>query len=142
MSGKPPATAGGGKPRTARSRPGTSGRHVNEPAFIVAAIANKGLEVGCAAMNLKSPELILSQYTDTQTFGNSLSLFQLYDPVEILLPSTMEKSQLREFAKNLFPMTHVQLIARKFFDESKGFRQLKELVTKETHTFEQDMGSK
>lgn len=43
-------------------------------------------ELGIAALNLHRPELVLFQFTDNQTFSNTMRLLNFFDPQEIILP--------------------------------------------------------
>jgi hypothetical protein len=40
-------------------------------------------KVGLCAIDLKNPELFLSQYPDTQTFLHTCTKLSIYDPVEV-----------------------------------------------------------
>jgi len=68
------------------------------PVFIVALIENKFREViiilefsllilakqvGLAAMNIHSPELLLTQSADSPTYVNTMAMLQFYEPTEV-----------------------------------------------------------
>jgi DNA mismatch repair protein MSH4 len=74
-----------------------------------------------AAMNLKSPSLKISQFCDRSvTFENTCNMLCLYDPVEIILPTTLNNSKLSDLLKQEFPNSQVNFVARKLFNETKG----------------------
>ena len=45
----------------------------------------KLVKVGLCAIDLKNPELFLSQYPDTQTFLHTCTKLSIYDPVEVIV---------------------------------------------------------
>ncbi|XP_063933913.1 mutS protein homolog 4-like [Zophobas morio] len=56
----------------------------------IAVVVGRGLacEVGMAVMDLHSPELILLQFSDNQTFVKTLTTLEFYEPSDLLMPST------------------------------------------------------
>uniref|UniRef100_A0A7N6AI53 DNA mismatch repair protein n=1 Tax=Anabas testudineus TaxID=64144 RepID=A0A7N6AI53_ANATE len=58
---------------------------------IVAVVEGRGLargEIGMASINLKCPELVLSQFADTGTYAKVITKIHILVPLEILMPDT------------------------------------------------------
>ena len=45
-------------------------------------------EMGIASIDMKSPSISLSQFSDTATFVRTLTKLNILNPVEIIFPST------------------------------------------------------
>ena len=72
---------------TAQRTPGQQ-----QTANLVALVEGRGVakgQIGMASLDLKSPELVLSQFPDTQTYARLLTKLQILSPVEIVLPATL-----------------------------------------------------
>lgn len=77
---------------------------------------------------MNSPQLNLCQFHETSsTYDNLCVMLQLYDPVEIILPVTMNQTKIVEALSFEFPKSKINFIARKFYNESKGYSKMEGL---------------
>ena len=56
--------------------------------YFPALVEGRGLargEIGMASMDLKCPELILSQFSDMQTYVKTITKLQIINPLEVRL---------------------------------------------------------
>ena len=56
--------------------------------FIAAVVEGRGLargEIGMASMDLRCPELVLSQFSDMQTYIKTIAKLQILAPLEVFL---------------------------------------------------------
>ena len=63
-----------------------------QTANVIALVEGRGLakgQIGMASLDLKSPELVLSQFPDTQTYARLLTKLHILQPLEIVLPATL-----------------------------------------------------
>lgn len=89
--------------------------------FVVALIDNRAREMGIAAMNLKSTELFLTQFTEnSSSYNNLCNMIHIYEPIEIILPNTLAESKISTIILQAFQNSKVTHVARKFFNETKG----------------------
>lgn len=54
--------------------------------FVIAIVEGRGLargEVGMATLDLKKPELVLSQFSDMSTYVKTITKLQIINPVEV-----------------------------------------------------------
>lgn len=65
--------------------PLTATNHIESHAVALVQYRTRN-ELGIAALNLHRPELVLFQFTDNQTFSNTMRLLNFFDPQEIILP--------------------------------------------------------
>ncbi|XP_034531708.1 mutS protein homolog 4 isoform X2 [Notolabrus celidotus] len=89
---------------------------------VVAVVEGRGLargEIGMASLNLKCPELVLSQFADTGTYAKVITKIHISVPLEILMPDTG------------VAFTAVQ---RKYFNERKGLEYIQQLCAPEFGT--------
>ena len=78
-------------------------------------------KVGIAAMDLRSPEMVLSQFSDNQTYVMTAAMLHRCEPLEVLFPSTMAGSALVLAVQDaLGAKTKITFVARKFFNDSQG----------------------
>ncbi|CAL8147507.1 unnamed protein product [Orchesella dallaii] len=128
-------------PRTAATgttTPGTS-RTVIEPldrTTLLAVVEGRGQargEIGIACMNLNTPNLILCQFTDTQSYRKVISKINVFRPYEILMPSTScdlnNPSQLCLQLRKEVSNVNIVPIQRRIFNEGKGLQKINSLVS-------------
>ncbi|XP_055959284.1 mutS protein homolog 4 [Patella vulgata] len=88
-------------------------------------------EIGMTSLDLKSPTLILSQFSDSQTYVKTLTKLQTLQPLEIIVPNTTfengEKTTLLKLITEQYTTTCVSTVQRKYFNETKGLEMLKHL---------------
>jgi DNA mismatch repair protein MSH4 len=77
-------------------------------------------------MDLRSPEIILSQFSDSHNYINTLTKLNIYEPTEVLLQRTTSESELSLLVRNKF-RSELVLLARKYFSETKGAVYIKDL---------------
>ncbi|XP_041828889.1 mutS protein homolog 4 isoform X6 [Melanotaenia boesemani] len=113
-----------------------SGRSV-----IVAVVEGRGLargEIGMASLDLKCPELVLSQFADTGTYAKVITKIHILVPVEILMPDTASEkgkgTKLFKLITENFPGVAFTAIQRKYFNERKGLEYIQQLCAPEFGT--------
>ncbi|XP_022197518.2 mutS protein homolog 4 [Nilaparvata lugens] len=110
---------------------------------ILAVTEGRGLargEVGIAVMDTKRPQLVLCQITDVQTYINTLAKVQIFNPVEILVPSTFAENTQAEslFSKinDHFPQVNLTSVQRRYFSEREGLNLVQRLCLEDYSTIE------
>jgi DNA mismatch repair protein MSH4 len=118
-------------------------------AVIVALVEGRGLakgEIGMASFDLKRPELILSQFSDSQTYTQVMMKLQVMQPIEVLMPSTAceagNMTVLFKMISNMIKTANMVTIHRKYFNEAKGLSYIKELCLLEYRTVELEVSTK
>uniref|UniRef100_A0A8C2ZWZ7 MutS homolog 4 n=1 Tax=Cyclopterus lumpus TaxID=8103 RepID=A0A8C2ZWZ7_CYCLU len=108
---------------------------------IVAVVEGRGLargEIGMASLNLKCPELILSQFADTGTYAKVITKIHILVPLEILMPDTTSEkgkgTKLFSLITANFPGVAFTAIQRKYFNERKGLEYIQQLCAPEFGT--------
>uniref|UniRef100_A0A8C9Y884 DNA mismatch repair protein n=1 Tax=Sander lucioperca TaxID=283035 RepID=A0A8C9Y884_SANLU len=108
---------------------------------IVAVVEGRGLargEIGMASLNLKYPELILSQFADTGTYAKVITKIHILVPLEILMPDTASEkgkgTKLFNLITENFPGVAFTAIQRKYFNERKGLEYIQQLCAPEFAT--------
>uniref|UniRef100_T1IXC0 DNA mismatch repair proteins mutS family domain-containing protein n=1 Tax=Strigamia maritima TaxID=126957 RepID=T1IXC0_STRMM len=139
-------------PRSSRSKIASkvpSSTRSNEPSAVVAIVEGRGVargEIGLAAIDLKIPELLLSQFSDSTTYVKVISKLQILSPVEIIMPNTAcengAMSKLFRQVSNQFSNTTITTVQRKYFNETKGLQYVKDLCVPEYKGVELEIASK
>ncbi|KAM4724327.1 mutS protein homolog 4 [Anableps anableps] len=139
----------GGTPRCRRTPgstgpTGTSGSSVSTisgASVIVAVVEGRGLargEIGMASIDLKCPELVLSQFADTGTYAKVITRIHILMPVEILMPDTASEkgkgTKLFKLITENFPGVNLTAIQRKYYNEKKGLEYIQQLCAPEFGT--------
>uniref|UniRef100_A0A3Q1JBY1 DNA mismatch repair protein n=1 Tax=Anabas testudineus TaxID=64144 RepID=A0A3Q1JBY1_ANATE len=108
---------------------------------IVAVVEGRGLargEIGMASINLKCPELVLSQFADTGTYAKVITKIHILVPLEILMPDTSSEkgkgTKLFNLITENFPGVAFTKIQRKYFNERKGLEYIQQLCAPEFGT--------
>ncbi|XP_072314112.1 mutS protein homolog 4 [Eucyclogobius newberryi] len=108
---------------------------------IVAVVEGRGLargEIGMASLNLKCPELILSQFADTGTYAKVITKIHILVPLEILMPDTASEkgkgTKLFNLITENFSGASFTAIQRKYFNERKGLEYIQQLCASEYST--------
>lgn len=114
---------------------------------VVAIVEGRGLakgEIGMASIDLKKPELNLSQFSDNQTYVKVLTKMQILEPLEIIMPNTAceNPSALFKFLSEQIPYANLSSVQRKYFNEAKGLDYVKQLCVPEYNTVEMEVASK
>uniref|UniRef100_M4ALQ5 MutS homolog 4 n=1 Tax=Xiphophorus maculatus TaxID=8083 RepID=M4ALQ5_XIPMA len=108
---------------------------------IVAVVEGRGLargEIGMASIDLKCPELVLSQFADTGTYAKVITRLHILMPMGILMPDTAsEKGKWTKLFKLItenFPGVNLTAIQRKYYNEKKGMEYIQQLCAPEFGT--------
>ncbi|EDO35291.1 predicted protein [Nematostella vectensis] len=120
-----------------------------QSSVIVAIVEGRGLargEIGMASIDLKRPQLILSQFSDSQTYVKVLTKLQILEPLEIIMPNTAcengNTTKLFKFLGDQFVHSNLATVQRKYFNETKGLEYIKQLCVPEYNTVEMEVASK
>ncbi|KAL4613129.1 hypothetical protein GN956_G23384 [Arapaima gigas] len=108
---------------------------------MVAVVEGRGLargEIGMASINLKCPELLLSQFADTGTYAKIITRLHILSPLEILMPDTAREkgkgTKLFTLITENFQGAALTTIQRKYFNEKKGLEYIQHLCAPEFST--------
>ncbi|XP_069798495.1 mutS protein homolog 4 [Narcine bancroftii] len=108
---------------------------------IVAVVEGRGLargEIGMASIDLKSPELVLSQFADNTTYAKVITKLQILSPLEIIMPNTTcvkgSGTKLFTLVTENFKNAALSTVQRKYFNETKGLEYIEQLCTPEFNT--------
>ncbi|XP_077412106.1 mutS protein homolog 4 isoform X2 [Vanacampus margaritifer] len=108
---------------------------------IVALVEGRGLargEIGMASLNLKCPELVLSQFADTGTYAKVITKVHILFPMEILMPDTacdkVKGTKLFSLITENFQGVAFTAVQRKYFNEKKGLEYIQQLCAPEFST--------
>ncbi|XP_041374859.1 mutS protein homolog 4-like isoform X2 [Gigantopelta aegis] len=130
---------------------GTSTTPSADPTYtiVVALVEGRGLargEIGMASLNLKSPVLVLSQFSDSQTYVKTVTKLQILQPLEIIMPNTAcesgNMSKLFKLITDHFQYTSVSTVQRKYFNETKGLQYIRQLCLSECQAIEMEVSAK
>ncbi|KAJ7373668.1 MutS protein msh4 [Desmophyllum pertusum] len=115
-------------PHISSATPGMSPSSV-----VVAIVEGRGLakgEIGMASIDLKKPELVLSQFSDNQTYVKVLTRLQILEPLEIIMPNTAceNPSTLFKFLSDQLPYANLSSVQRKYFNEAKALLKYVEFI--------------
>ncbi|XP_077981944.1 mutS protein homolog 4-like [Glandiceps talaboti] len=155
LSQTPAVTSGHTKTPSSLRRPGTSSLTTSatpaqmQQSVIVAIVEGRGQakgEIGMASIDLKKPELIVSQFSDSQAYVRVMTKLQILEPLEILMPNTACESgnmtKLFKLISDQFQNTNMSTVQRKYFNETKGLQYIKHLCVPEYKTVEMEVSSK
>uniref|UniRef100_H3DJ20 MutS homolog 4 n=1 Tax=Tetraodon nigroviridis TaxID=99883 RepID=H3DJ20_TETNG len=108
---------------------------------LVALVEGRGLargEIGMASLNLRCPELVLSQFADTGTYAKVITKIHILVPLEILMPDTASEkgkgTNLFNLITENFPGVTFTAVQRKYFNEKKGLEYIQQLCAPEFST--------
>ncbi|KAJ8290497.1 hypothetical protein GJAV_G00013640 [Gymnothorax javanicus] len=110
----------------------------NAASVIVAVVEGRGLargEIGMASIDLKFPELALSQFADTGAYAKVITKLHILAPLEILMPDTASEkgkgTKLFSLIIENFQNVAFTAIQRKYFNERKGLEYIQQLCAPE-----------
>ena len=119
------------RPRTAVS---TLGGHGDQN-IICAITESRGISptVGLAFVNVSTTESVLCQIVDNQTYVRTIHKLKVFDPTEILFPSTaaQPKSKLYSIVEVNVPGITITVIDRRYWAETTGAEYIVQLAFKE-----------
>ncbi|KAF9359640.1 MutS protein msh4 [Mortierella sp. NVP85] len=116
--------------------PGQSSLKPPDNSFVAAVVEGRGAgaEIGMCFCNLKTSEVVLCQIADSQTYVRTLQKLNLYEPSEILVPTTAVEpvnSKLVRIIKESVPSSTITPVARRFFNDSTGLQYIQKYIIKE-----------
>ncbi|KAL7862008.1 hypothetical protein SRHO_G00134490 [Serrasalmus rhombeus] len=149
-SSSPPGTSPGSAGRAIAGRmpqrelnmtTSSSASMSHSASVIVAVVEGRGLargEIGLSSINLKSPELVLSQFADTGTYAKVITKLHILMPLDILMPDTASEkgrgTKLYNLIMENFPSVGFTALQRKYFNEKKGLEYIQQLCAPEFST--------
>lgn len=85
-------------------------------------------EVGLATLDVHSPSLVLSQFSDDLWFNGLLTKISIFQPRHLLLPNTLTDIQppprILAYIRTNFPDISIVPLERSKFNSQRGFEQL------------------
>ncbi|KAF4790228.1 mutS 4 [Turdus rufiventris] len=116
---------------------------------IVAVVEGRGLargEVGMASIDLKNPEIILSQFSDNTTYAKVITKLKILTPLEIIMSNTAcdagNTTKLFSLVTEHFKNVTFSTVQRKYFNETKGLEYIEQLCASEFSTILMEVQSK
>lgn len=89
------------------------------PRFVIAIAENHAREIGIAALQIDTAEVLITQIADNPVYSTALTLIYGFDPMEIYVSNTLEGSLLvRKIQKQLDIEVH--FLSRALFNETTG----------------------
>ncbi|XP_043855264.1 mutS protein homolog 4 [Dromiciops gliroides] len=149
--GNPPRSGYGSKtPQMGHSVTSSSAASAHSVAsVIVAVVEGRGLargEVGIASIDVKSPQMMLSQFPDNTTYTKVITKLKILAPLEIIMSNTAcvsgNSTKLFTLITENFKNVTFTTIQRKYFNESKGLEYIEQLCTAEFSTVLMEVQSK
>ncbi|XP_053729471.1 mutS protein homolog 4 isoform X2 [Synchiropus splendidus] len=140
-----PGSSGGPRAQTPASGHAgascSSATSASGASVVVAVVEGSGLargQIGMASLDLRCPELIVSQFADTGTYAKVITKLNILVPKEILMPDTASDrgkgSKLFNLITQNFQGVAFTAIRRKYFNEKKGLEYIQQLCTPEFDT--------
>uniref|UniRef100_G1PD90 MutS protein homolog 4 n=1 Tax=Myotis lucifugus TaxID=59463 RepID=G1PD90_MYOLU len=122
---------------------------VHSPSVIVAVVEGRGLargEIGMASIDLKSPQIILSQFADNTTYAKVITKLKILSPLEIIMSNTAcvvgNSTKLFTLITENFKNVNFTTVQRKYFNETKGLEYIEQLCIAEFSTVLMEVQSK
>nr|CAD7401458.1 unnamed protein product [Timema cristinae] len=110
----------------------------NDPHCVVAMCEGRGHargEVGLAAIDTRHPHLILCQISDSQSYINTLTKINVFNPVELILPNTFcegsQPTKLYTLLRDTYTSIGLTTVHRRHFNETIGLQQIKHVCEQE-----------
>uniref|UniRef100_A0AAA9SW75 MutS protein homolog 4 n=1 Tax=Bos taurus TaxID=9913 RepID=A0AAA9SW75_BOVIN len=121
----------------------------HSPSVIVAVVEGRGLargEIGMASIDLKSPQIVLSQFADNTTYAKVITKLKILSPLEIIMSNTAcvvgNSTKLFTLITENFKNVNFTTIQRKYFNETKGLEYIEQLCIAEFNTVLMEVQSK
>ncbi|CAN0256388.1 unnamed protein product [Lampetra fluviatilis] len=121
---------------------------VEARSVVVALAEGRGLargEVGLASIDLRCPELVLSQFPDRQPYVKAITKLQMLRPLEVVMPHTAcnpNASKMFTLLRDYFPEAHMTTVLRKYFNEERGWDAVRRLCVPHMATVLKDVQGK
>eukprot|EP00808_Paulinella_micropora_P018136 g61784.t1 len=122
-----------GTPRTGPSSATPASRSIQQSSWVVALAELRSRQVvGFCAMDRRGRDLILYQFSDNPSYTAVCTLLHKYDPMEILMADTAVDSALYKIIVKEFDFAQLELIKRRYFNETQGIQSIQNLGTRES----------
>ncbi|XP_071983700.1 mutS protein homolog 4 isoform X2 [Engystomops pustulosus] len=132
---------------TATTSSSTSAR--STASVVVAVVEGRGFargEIGMASLDLKNPDVVLSQFSDSSIYVKVITKLQILTPLEILMPNTSceggKTTELFRLINENFKDVSFTTVQRKYFNETKGLEYIDQLCAPEFSTVLMEVRSK
>ncbi|XP_027729860.1 mutS protein homolog 4 [Vombatus ursinus] len=116
---------------------------------IVAVVEGRGLargEIGIAGIDVKRPQIVLSQFPDNTTYTKVITKLKILAPLEIIMSNTAcvvgNSTKLFTLITENFKNVTFTTIQRKYFNETKGLEYIEQLCAAEFSTVLMEVQSK
>ncbi|XP_072275595.1 mutS protein homolog 4 [Pyxicephalus adspersus] len=116
---------------------------------IVAIVEGRGLasgEIGMASLDLKNPDVVLSQFADSSIYVKVITKLQIMAPLEILMSNTAceggKTTELFRLITENFKDVSFTTVQRKYFNETKGLEYIEQLCAPEFSTVQMEVKTK
>eukprot|EP00048_Salpingoeca_helianthica_P008174 m.119619 g.119619 ORF g.119619 m.119619 type:complete len:869 (+) comp14532_c0_seq3:2474-5080(+) len=127
--------------------PSTSARQSSQNSTLVALVEGRGNargSVGLATIDLRRPELILSQFSDSVTYVKTFTKLHIFSPVQVIMPNTAYEtgtnmSKLISLITDQFPSTNIVTVKRKYFNAERGLETITRLCLSEYKIVEMEV---
>ncbi|XP_054304676.1 mutS protein homolog 4 isoform X2 [Pongo pygmaeus] len=136
-------------PQMGYSASSSSAVSAHSPSVIVAVVEGRGLargEIGMASIDLKNPQIILSQFADNTTYAKVITKLKILSPLEIIMSNTAcavgNSTKLFTLITENFKNVNFTTIQRKYFNETKGLEYIEQLCIAEFSTVLMEVQSK
>uniref|UniRef100_A0A8C6WBT6 DNA mismatch repair protein n=1 Tax=Nannospalax galili TaxID=1026970 RepID=A0A8C6WBT6_NANGA len=128
-------------PHMGYSATSSSATSTHAPSVVVAVVEGRGLargEIGMASIDVKSPQIILSQFADNTTYAKVITKLKILSPLEIIMSNTAcvtgNSTKLFTLITEHFKNVNFTTVQRKYFNEMKGLEYIEQLCTAEFST--------
>uniref|UniRef100_A0A8B9WFP0 MutS protein homolog 4 n=1 Tax=Bos mutus grunniens TaxID=30521 RepID=A0A8B9WFP0_BOSMU len=136
-------------PQMGYSATSSSAVSAHSPSVIVAVVEGRGLargEIGMASIDLKNPQIVLSQFADNTTYAKVITKLKILSPLEIIMSNTAcvvgNSTKLFTLITENFKNVNFTTIQRKYFSETKGLEYIEQLCIAEFNTVLMEVQSK
>ncbi|XP_073956149.1 mutS protein homolog 4-like isoform X2 [Choristoneura fumiferana] len=105
-----------------------------EPSVILAISEGRGMargEIGMAAIDLRHPNLVLCQFSDSLLYTHTMTKINYFNPIEIIVPNTfcegVQPSQLYQLIRDQYPLLNLTTVQRRHFNDAVGRQHIQTL---------------
>ncbi|XP_039767855.1 mutS protein homolog 4 isoform X2 [Ornithorhynchus anatinus] len=136
-------------PQVGNSVTSSSAVSVHSASVIVAVVEGRGLargEIGMASIDLRNPQVVLSQFADNTTYVKVVTKLKILAPLEIIMSNTAcdmgNATKLFSVITENFKNVTFTTVQRKYFNETKGLEYIEQLCIAELSTVLMEVQSK
>ncbi|KAI8437000.1 hypothetical protein MSG28_010401 [Choristoneura fumiferana] len=88
-------------------------------------------EIGMAAIDLRHPNLVLCQFSDSLLYTHTMTKINYFNPIEIIVPNTfcegVQPSQLYQLIRDQYPLLNLTTVQRRHFNDAVGRQHIQTL---------------